>query len=120
MTVVAFGFMVYEAMGASQELAQDGIDIEVIDPRSIVPLDKSTIFKSVEKTGRLVIAEEGRIRGSLGSEIAALACEEYLPLLKAPAKRVAAPMIPVPASRVLEDVYLPNKKSITSAVQSVL
>ncbi|MBW2000194.1 MAG: alpha-ketoacid dehydrogenase subunit beta, partial [Deltaproteobacteria bacterium] len=62
-TVVAFGFMVYEALNAAQELGQEDIDIEVIDPRTIVPLDKDTIFDSVEKTGRLIIAEEGRIRG---------------------------------------------------------
>jgi len=116
-TVVAFGFMVYEALNAAQELAQDGIDIEVIDPRTIVPLDKDTIFESLEKTGRLITVEESRIRGGLGAEIAALACSDYFSLLKAPVQRVAAPMIPIPGSAVLEDLYLPNKDSIVRAVK---
>jgi acetoin:2,6-dichlorophenolindophenol oxidoreductase subunit beta len=119
-TVVAIGFMVYEALGAAQELAQEGIDIEIIDPRTIVPLDKDTIFESVEKTGRLITVEEGRIRGGLGAEIAALACSEYFSFLKAPVQRVAAPMIPIPGSPVLEDLYLPNKDSIVRAVKRTL
>jgi pyruvate/2-oxoglutarate/acetoin dehydrogenase E1 component len=119
-TVVAFGFMMYEALGAAQDLAKEGIDIEIIDPRTIVPLDKDTIFESVEKTGRLVTAEEGRVRGGLGAEVAALACSEYFSLLKAPVQRVAAPMIPIPGSPVLEDLYLPNKDSIVRAVKRTI
>jgi acetoin:2,6-dichlorophenolindophenol oxidoreductase subunit beta len=119
-TVVAFGFMVYEALNAAQELAKEGIDIEIIDPRTIVPLDKDAIFESVEKTGRLVTVEEGRIRGGLGAEIAALASGEYFSLLKAPVQRVAAPMVPIPGSPVLEDLYLPNKDSIVRAVKRVM
>ena len=120
MTVVAFGFMVYEALNAAQELAQEDIDIEVIDPRTIVPLDQDTIFESVEKTGRLVTVEEGRIRGGLGAEMAALACGDYFSLLKAPVQRIAAPMVPIPGSPVLEDLYLPNKDSIVRAVKRTL
>jgi pyruvate dehydrogenase E1 component beta subunit len=112
--------MMYEALGAAQELAKEGIDIEIIDPRTIVPLDKDTIFESVEKTGRLITVEEGRIRGGLGAEIAALACSEYFSFLKAPVQRVAAPMIPIPGSPVLEDLYLPNKDSIVRAVKRTL
>ncbi|MBP1742677.1 MAG: pyruvate dehydrogenase subunit beta [Deltaproteobacteria bacterium] len=119
-TVVAFGFMMYEALNAAQELAKEGIDIEIIDPRTIVPLDKDTIFESVEKSGRLITVEEGRIRGGLGAEIAALACSEYFSFLKAPVQRVAAPMIPIPGSPVLEDLYLPNKDSIVRAVKRTL
>jgi pyruvate dehydrogenase E1 component beta subunit len=119
-TVVATMFMVYEALAAAEELAQEGIDIEIIDPRTIVPLDKDTIFESVEKTGRLITVEEGRIRGGLGAEIAALACGEYFALLKAPVQRVAAPMIPISGSPFLEDLYLPNKKSIIRAVKRIL
>ncbi len=119
-TVVAFGFMVYEALNAAQDLAQEGIHIEVIDPRTIVPLDKDTIFESVEKTGRLVTVEEGRIRGGVGSEIAALACGDYFSSLKAPVQRVGAPMVPIPGSPVLEDLYLPNKDSIVRAVKRTL
>jgi acetoin:2,6-dichlorophenolindophenol oxidoreductase subunit beta len=119
-TAAAFGFMVYEALGAAQELAKDGIDLEVIDLRSLVPLDKDTLFESVEKTGRLVTIEEGRVRGGIGAEIAALASGEYFSLLKAPVQRVAAPMIPIPGSPVLEDLYLPNKDSIIRAVKRTL
>jgi acetoin:2,6-dichlorophenolindophenol oxidoreductase subunit beta len=119
-TVVAFGFMVHEAMQAAEELAGEGIDLEVIDPRTIVPLDKKTIFDSLKKTGRLITVEEGRIRGGLGAEIAALAGEEFFDLLKAPVQRVAAPMVPVPGSPVLEHLYLPNKNSVIKAVKRLL
>ena len=119
-TVVAFGFMVYEALNAAEELAKEDIDIEVIDPRTIVPLDKDTIFESVEKTGRLITVEEGRVRGGLGAELAALACGDYFSLLKAPVQRVAAPMVPIPGSPVLEDLYLPNKDTIVRAVKRTL
>jgi pyruvate dehydrogenase E1 component beta subunit len=119
-TIVATMFMVYEALMAAQQLAADGIDVEVIDPRTLVPLDKDTIFESVEKTGRLVTVEEGRIRCGFGAELAALACGDYFDLLKAPVQRVAAPMIPIPGSPVLEDMYLPNKDSIVRAVKRVM
>lgn len=119
-TVVAIGVMVYEALNAARELADEGIDIEVIDLRTIVPLDRDTIFESLEKTGRLVTVEESRMRGGVGAEIAALACSDYFPLLKAPVKRVAAPMVPIPGSPVLEDLYLPNKDSIVRAVRRVM
>jgi pyruvate dehydrogenase E1 component beta subunit len=119
-TVVAIGFMGYESLNAAEELEQEGIEIEVIDPRTIVPLDKDTIFESVEKTGRLIIAEEGRLRGGLGAEIAAVAAGDYFSSLKAPVQRVAAPMVPVPGSPVLEDIYLPNKDTIVRAVKRTL
>lgn len=119
-TVVAIGTMVYEALNAAQELARESIDIEVIDLRTIVPLDKDTIFESLEKTGRLVTVEESRMRGGVGAEIAALACGDYFSLLKAPVKRVAAPMVPIPGSAVLEDLYLPNKDTIVRAVKRTL
>ena len=119
-TVVAAGWMVHEALNAAQELATEGIDIEVIDLRTIVPLDKDTVFESLEKTGRLVTVEESRIRGGIGAEIAALACSDYFSLLKAPVGRVAAPMIPIPGSPVLEDLYLPNKNTIVRAVKRAM
>lgn len=119
-TVTAVGAMVYEALAAAGRLAEEGIEVEVIDLRTIVPLDKDTIFESVEKTGRLVTAEESRLRGGIGAEIAALAGSDYFSLLKAPVKRVAAPMVPIPGSPVLEDYYLPNQDSIVRAVRSVM
>lgn len=119
-TVVAVGFMVIKALIAAEKLAQEGIEVEVIDPRTIVPLDTDTIFDSVEKTGRLVTVEESRIRGGVGAEIAALACGEYFSYLKAPVRRVAAPMVPVPGGPILEDLYLPNEDSIVRAVRRVV
>ncbi|MFH1138342.1 MAG: alpha-ketoacid dehydrogenase subunit beta [Pseudomonadota bacterium] len=119
-TIVATMFMQYEALMAAAQLAEEGIDVEIIDPRTIVPLDKDLIFESVEKTGRLVTVEEGRLRNGLGAELAALAAGDYFSLLKAPVQRVAAPMIPVPGSPVLEDMYLPNKDSIIRAVRRVM
>ena len=119
-TVVAFGFLVHAALDAAQELAAEGIHVEVIDPRTIVPLDTRTIFSSLEKTGRLITVEESRIRGGLGAEIAAIACSDHFKLLKAPVVRVAAPMVPVPGSPVLEDIYLPNRNSIIAAVKRTL
>jgi len=119
-TVVATMFMVYEALNAAVELTKEGIDIEIIDPRTIVPLDKDTIFESVGKTGRLVIVEEGRVRGGVGAEIAAIASGDYFSFLKAPVQRVGAPMVPIPGSPILEDFYLPNKDSIIRAVKRAL
>lgn len=119
-TIVAAGAMVYEAINAARELGNEGIDVEVIDLRTIVPLDRDTVFESLAKTGRLVTVEESRMRGGVGAEIAALACSDYFSLLKAPVKRVAAPMVPVPGSPILEDLYLPNKDSIVRAVRRVM
>lgn len=119
-TVVAIGIMVYEALNAAAELAREGIDIEVIDLRTIAPLDKDTIFESLEKTGRLITVEESRMTGGIGAEIAALACGDYFSLLKAPVRRVASPMVPIAGSPVLEDLYLPNKDTIVRAVKRTM
>lgn len=119
-TLVALGFMVVEALRAAQELAQEGIACEVIDLRTIVPLDTDTLAASLEKTGRMVIAEEGRIRGGLGAEIAAVFSGSHFSRLKAPVQRVAAPMIPVPGSPHLERLYLPDKDSIIQAVKHIM
>lgn len=119
-TVVAIGIMVYEALNAAVELARDGIDIEVIDLRTIAPLDKDTIFESLEKTGRLITVEESRMTGGVGAEIAALACGDYFSLLKAPVRRIASPMVPIAGSPILEDLYLPNKDTIVRAVKRTL
>ena len=119
MTVVALAKMVREAKKAAEELEKDGISVEIIDPRTVSPLDKDTILKSVGKTGRLVVAEESRIVNGVGSEILSIIASEDPSMLKAPAKKVAAPMIPVPAADVLEDLYLPDYKNITEAVKQI-
>lgn len=119
-TIVATMYMVHEALEAAGILEQEGIEVEIIDPRTIVPLDKETIVESVAKTGRLVVAEESRIRGGLGAEISAMACDALFSFLKAPVKRVAAPMVPIAGSPVLEDLYIPNRNSIVAAVKAIL
>jgi pyruvate dehydrogenase E1 component beta subunit len=119
-TVVALGKMVPHALSSAAELAEEGIDLEIIDPRTIAPLDKDTILKSVAKTGKLIVAEESRLVNGLGSEILAIIASTDPTLLKAPAKRVAAPMIPIPAAAVLEDLYLPNKDDIAKQARELV
>jgi len=119
-TLVSVGFMVTEALEAARELAREGIDCEVIDLRTIVPLDINTLASSLGKTGRMVVAEEGRLRGGVGAEIAAMVCEDHFRLLKAPVQRVGAPMIPVPGSPHLERLYLPTKDSIVRSVKHIV
>jgi pyruvate dehydrogenase E1 component beta subunit len=119
-TVVALGRMVPHALSSAAEMAKEGIELEIIDPRTIAPLDRDTILKSVAKTGRLVVAEESRLVNGLGSEILAIIASEDPALLKAPAKRVAAPMIPIPAAVVLEEMYLPDKDDIKEKVRELV
>ncbi|MBP1721837.1 MAG: pyruvate dehydrogenase subunit beta [Deltaproteobacteria bacterium] len=119
-TVAALGCMVGEALAAAQELAREGIECEVIDLRTIVPLDTVALVSSLEKTGRMVVAEEGRLRGGVGAEIAAMICEDHFTMLKAPVQRVGAPMIPVPGSPHLERLYLPNKDAIVKSIKQIM
>src|SRR5208283_3679488 len=96
-TVVALGAMVHKALSAADMLQKEkGLSIEVIDPRTIVPLDKQTIYDSVRKTGRLVIMDEEPKTGSAAAEIAALVADEAFDFLDAPIKRVCAPDTPIP------------------------
>ncbi|PUU86699.1 MAG: pyruvate dehydrogenase E1 component subunit beta, partial [Halanaerobium sp.] len=118
-TIVATGIEVSHALEAAEQLAEEGIDVEVIDPRTLVPLDIDMIMKSVEKTGKLLIASEETKRGSFASEIAAEVAEGGLFYLEQPIKRVCAPDAPVPFSSVLEQAYLPNPKKIADAVREM-
>ncbi len=119
-TIVAIGSMVGKALEAAETLAAEGISAEVIDPRTLVPLDQETIFGSVARTGRLVTVEEGRKRGSVGSEIAAEAAEKVFGLLKAPVARVAAPDIPVPPGPLAESMYVPSAERIVETVKGLV
>jgi len=119
-TVVATARMVYEAMTAAEKLAADGISIEIVDPRTITPLDKETILNSVEKTGRVVIAQESVKTCGFGSEIAAIIAEEAFDYLDAPIKRVGAPFTPIPFSKPLEEFCLPNSEDIIQAVKEIV
>jgi len=119
-TVVAISSMVDKAMRAARRLERQGIDAEVLDPRTVVPLDKEAIFRSVEKTGHLVIVDDAHRTCSFASEISATVAEEKFDCLKAPVKRVAIADVPVPFSPVLEDEIVPTERKIIDAVKSVL
>jgi len=119
-TIVATLLMVYRALEAAEMLAAEGIDVEVIDPRTLVPLDKQLIFESVRKTGRLVIVEEDNLTNGWGAEVAALMADEAFAWLDAPIKRVAAPDVPPPFAPVLESLYVPDAQRIVATVRSIL
>jgi pyruvate dehydrogenase E1 component beta subunit len=117
-TIVATGMMVDRALGAARTLAQEGVSAEVIDLRSVQPLDEETILESVEKTGRLVIVHEAPVRGGFGGEIAAVVASRALGFLDAPIQRVGGPWTPVPFGPVLVDAYLPKEADIIQAVRA--
>jgi pyruvate/2-oxoglutarate/acetoin dehydrogenase E1 component len=112
--------MVHKAIEAADELAKQGISAEVIDPRTLVPLDKKTLLDSVKKTGRLVLVTEETKTGATTAEIAAIVQEEAFDWLDAPIKRVNAPDTPVPFSPPLEQVFIPDKDRIISAVREIV
>jgi len=115
-TVVATSHLVIDAFLAAQDLAEKGIDAEVIDPRTLRPLDESLILESVRKTGRLVIADTGWKTGGVTAEISALAVEKAFPFLKAPVARVTCPDLPTPAGYSLEQAYYITKEDIKNAI----
>ena len=117
-TVVASGLMVDRALGAARTLAEEGISAEVIDLRSVQPLDEDTILASVEKTGRLVIVHEAPVRGGFGGEIAAVVANKGLGFLDAPIERVGAPWTPVPFGQLLVNAYVPKEDDIIRAVRN--
>ena len=119
-TVVATQMMVHRALGAAADLEKEGISVEVIDPRTLVPLDEATILDSVRKTGRLVIAHEAVKRGGFGAEIAALVTEHALDYLDAPILRVAARNVPMPYNDRLELATIPSREDIVAAIRSLL
>ena len=119
-TVVALSRLVSESLAAADELAADGIEVEVIDPRTLVPLDLETIVSSVASTHRLVVAHEAVAHGGFGAEITARVQEAAFDELDAPIGRVGAPFAPVPFSPPLEDAYLPGKDDVVTAMRAVL
>ncbi len=119
-TVVAVSHMVAEALGAAQELQEQDIDVEVIDLRTLRPLDEEIILSSVKKTGRLIIADTGWKTGGVSAEIAALVAEKGFEYLKAPIRRVASLDIPTPASYALEAKFYPGKTDIISHCKEML
>lgn len=119
-TIVATGKMVDEALSAAQKLSGEGIDAEVIDPRTLFPFDKDTIFNSVKKTNRAVVVTEETKRGGFGGEISALISEEIFDYLDAPVVRIGNYNVPIPFSPKLESYILPNADKIVAAVKKTL
>ena len=119
-TIVAVSLMVYEAVKAARILEKEGIDAEVVDPRTLKPLDEKMILESLSKTGRLVVADNAAPFNGFAAEVAALSAEKGFALLKAPVQRVCLPDVPVPASPALEKVYYPGAEQIAEAARRTL
>jgi pyruvate dehydrogenase E1 component beta subunit len=119
-TIVALSYMVRQALLASRELEQEGIDVELLDLRTVVPLDRRAIIRSVEKTGRLLVVDEDYKSFGLSGEVISTVVEGAFDSLKAPPARLAREDLPIPYSRVLEDVVVPNPNSIANGVRSLL
>ena len=119
-TVVALSRLVPESLAAAEELAGEGIEVEVVDPRTLVPLDLETIVESVARTHRVVVAHEAVEQGGFGAEVAARVQDAAFDELDAPVGRVGAPFAPVPFSPPLEDAYVPSGAQVAAAVRTLL
>jgi len=119
-TVVATLVMSYYALEAAKVLAEENISVEVIDPRTLVPLDKEAIIKSVRKTGRLMVVDEAYLACGIHSEIITLVSENALHDLKTPPRRIGNPGVPVPFEPSLEDIVLPTKEKIVAAAREMM
>jgi pyruvate dehydrogenase E1 component beta subunit len=119
-TIFATLIMVHKALAAAEKLSKEDISAEVVDPRTLTPLDKAAIVKSVKKTGRIVIVTEDCKTAGVSAEIAAVVAEEALDYLDAPVKRVAEPDTPIPFSPPLEQFVIPDEKSIIKAVKETI
>jgi len=119
-TIVATAQAVHTALSAAEKLARDGISVEVLDPRTLSPLDEDAILESVRKTHRLVIVHEAVKFAGPGAEIAALVAEKAFDRLDAPILRIAAPFTPVPFSSALEKEYIPSEEKVIRAIKKVM
>jgi acetoin:2,6-dichlorophenolindophenol oxidoreductase subunit beta len=120
LTVISYGRMVDVSLAAARTLEKQGVSAEVIDLRSLQPLDEETILTSVRKTGHLVIVHEAPVRGGFGGEVAAVVAEKALGYLDAPIRRVGAPWVPVPFSPTLEDAYVPQETDVVKVALAVM
>jgi pyruvate dehydrogenase E1 component beta subunit len=118
-TIVATSIMVPRALEAAAALASQGISAEVVDPRTLVPLDKATILKSVAKTGRAVVCDESQLTCGVASELAAVIAEEGFQSLRAPIRRIGIPNVPIPYHRDEEEFITPTAAKIVAAVKSI-
>ena len=120
LTIVATHAMVLRSLKAAEEASKEGVDVEVVDPRTLVPLDKATILESVKKTGKLLVADEGPKTCGFAAEISAIVAEEALDYLTAPIVRVCSPDTPVPFSPPLEKAYIPDEKNLLPAIRRLM
>jgi pyruvate dehydrogenase E1 component beta subunit len=120
LTLVANLLMVHRSMQAAQILEHEGIKAEVIDIRTLVPFDWSTVFESVRKTGRLIIVEEDTLTGGWGAEVAARAADTCIGYLDAPIRRIAAPDTPVPFAPIMENFYIPSVERIAAEAKNLV
>jgi pyruvate/2-oxoglutarate/acetoin dehydrogenase E1 component len=119
LTIVTYAAMMHTSLEAAEELAKEGIDVEVVDLRTLLPLDKETILQSVKKTNKLLIVHEDTRTGGIAGEIAAVACEGAFEDLDGPVLRVTAKDSPVPFSPPLEERFLPNKNDVLAAAREL-
>lgn len=119
-TVIAIGLMVHRALEAAERLERDGIRVEVVDPRTLVPLDRETIFRSVRKTHRVVIVEESNKTAGIGAELAAMLQEELYDELDGPVARIAALDVPIPYNIELERLCIPDTDRIVAAIKEMV
>ncbi|MFQ6075664.1 MAG: alpha-ketoacid dehydrogenase subunit beta [Candidatus Bathyarchaeia archaeon] len=119
-TVVAAGLMVPRALEAAERLGEEGISVEVVDPRTVVPLDRETILSSVEKTGRLVVVDEDYERCGFTAEVVAVVADEGFDHLSAPIKRVATPNVPIPYNPRLESYVIPGVERIVQTARGLV
>jgi acetoin:2,6-dichlorophenolindophenol oxidoreductase subunit beta len=119
MTIVSLGRMVHFSLEAAEKLAAEGIDVEVVDLRSISPIDEDAVLTSVKKTHRLVVVDEDNPRCSLATDVVAMVADKAFDYLDAPCKKITAPHTPVPFSPTLEDAYIPSVDNIVSTVKSL-
>ena len=118
-TIVATHAMVSRSLSVAEEFAKKGIEIEIVDPRTLRPLDKDSILESVKKTGRLIVADEGPVTCGVSAEISAMVAEEAVEYLEAPILRVGSPDTPVPFSPPLEKIYIPDEEDVREAVSKM-
>lgn len=120
LSIITYGLMLHYSLQAAEEVAKEGIDAEVVDLRTIVPLDKETVLNSAKKTGKVLMVHEDNKTGGFGGEIAALIAEEVFEYLDAPVMRLCGPDVPaVPFSPSLQDAFMPNPERITAAVRKL-
>lgn len=119
-TVAAVGHLVHDALKAADELASEGISIEVFDPRTLLPFDKATLLESVAKTGRLVVIDDSNRSCGFAAEVAAIVAEEGFAYLKAPIKRVTRADVPVPFNLGMENYVIPTKEDLLRAIRELM